>query len=120
MSMRIAAHAVWIGFLGLWATAASAGQQDFTLHNQTGVEIYELYVSPTKAEEWEEDVLGRDTLPSGESLHIQFERQESARRWDIRVVDSEGDSLEWYDFDLSVISEITLYFSDGRAWAEFE
>src|SRR6185436_11050352 len=53
------------------STAAStAADQDFTLVNDTGVVIDKLYVSPHDSDDWEEDILGKDTLASGESLDI--------------------------------------------------
>lgn len=108
---------------GAWALAtvsitAFAGKQDFVLHNETGVEIHELYVSPSKSDDWEEDILGRDTLPSGESVDISFHRSEKARKWDLKIVDDDGGSVEWENLDLSTISEITLYIKKGEAWAE--
>ena len=99
-------------------TAARSGKQDFVLHNSTGVEIHELYVSPTTADEWEEDVLGVDTLPDGESVKITFEDREKQSKWDLKVVDSKGNSIEWRDLNLVEISEVTLHYKDGKAWAD--
>ena len=101
------------------ATAvARSGKQDFVLHNSTGVEIHELYVSPTTTDEWEEDVLGVDTLPDGESVKITFEDREKNSKWDLKVVDSKGNSIEWRDLNLIEISEVTLHYKDGKAWAD--
>src|SRR2546423_14610939 len=36
------------------SSAAEGGKQDFTLHNQTGVEIHSLYVSPHDLVDWGE------------------------------------------------------------------
>lgn len=56
---------------------AHAGKQDFLLHNETGVEINSLFVSPHDSNAWEKDVLGQETLASGDSVKIVFE---TARR----------------------------------------
>lgn len=106
----------------LLATTAFAlqGKQDFTLHNETGVEIHELYVSPHDSDDWEEDVLGRDTLPNGESVEIHFSRKEKAKLWDLKVVDGEGHSIEWENLNLLEISEITLHYKKGKAWADLK
>jgi len=107
--------------LVLTATAvARSGDQDFTLHNETGVEIYELYVSPTSADDWEEDVLGVDTLPSGDSVKITFNDREKRGKWDLKVVDSKGNSIEWEALNLIEISEVTLHYKDGKAWADIK
>ena len=80
--------------MAITATAvARSGKQDFVVHNSTGVEIHELYVSPTSADEWEEDVLGVDTLPDGDSVKITFEDREKTSKWDLKVVDSKGNSI---------------------------
>jgi hypothetical protein len=99
---------------------ARPGKQDFVLHNATGVEIHELYVSPHDSKDWEENILGRDTLPSGESLKITFNDREQNSNWDLRVVDGKGASIEWDDLNLVELSEVTLHFKDGKAWADIK
>jgi hypothetical protein len=99
-------------------SAASAGEQDFTLHNNTGVEIHKLHISPHSSDEWGEDILGQDTLANGESVHIKFHRSETAAHWDLKVEDSEGHSIEWESLNLLEISEVTLHYADGKAWAD--
>jgi hypothetical protein len=100
------------------ATTMAQGKQDFTLHNNTGVEIHKLFISPHSTDEWEEDILGKETLPDGESLEITFSRKESAKLWDLKIVDKEGTSIEWESLNLLEISEITLHFKNGKATAE--
>jgi hypothetical protein len=97
---------------------ARGGKQDFVMHNQTGVEIHELYVSPHSSGEWGEDVLGRDTLPNGESVKITFDDQEKHMKWDVKVADGNKHSIEWDNLDLIKISELTLHYKDGKAWAD--
>jgi hypothetical protein len=104
----------------LTATPAFAGEQDFTLHNKTGVEIHALHIAPHKSDEWGEDILGKDTLPDGESLDITFKRAEKAAHWDLRIEDEAGHSVEWESLNLIEISEVTLYIRDGKAVAEFK
>lgn len=103
----------------LAATAlARTGKQDFILHNVTGVEIHELYVSPHNSDDWEDDVLGKDTLPDGESLKITFDDHEKAVKWDLKIVDGKGSSIEWENLDLTKIAEVTLHYKGGKAWAD--
>ena len=103
------------------ATAiARSGKQDFVLHNETGVEIHELYVSPTTTDDWEEDVLGVDTLAAGDTVKVTFEDREHHAKWDMKVVDSKGNSIEWTDLNLVEISDVTLHYEKGKAWAEIK
>jgi hypothetical protein len=100
--------------------ANTAGAQDFTLVNKTGVEIHALHVSPHASDDWEEDVLGRDTLPDGASVDIKFNRDEKAALWDLRIEDKDGNHIEWENLDLLKISKVTLHYKDGKGTAEVE
>jgi hypothetical protein len=100
--------------------ANSAVNQDFTLVNKTGVEIHALHVSPHNSDDWEEDVLGKDTLADGESIDIKFGRDEKAAMWDLRIEDKSGNHIEWENLNLLEISKATLHYKDGKATAEVE
>lgn len=110
------------GVVALFTAAgtAVAGEQDFTLVNYTGVEIYEVYVGPASSTNWGEDILGADTLGDEEEVEIVFDPVEDAELWDVRVVDSDGNNIDWFAVDLTTTSVLTLYYEDGRAWAETE
>ncbi|HEY0547562.1 MAG TPA: hypothetical protein VGC91_19435 [Pyrinomonadaceae bacterium] len=100
-------------------TAANdTAAQDFTLHNKTGVVIDKLFVSPSDKEEWGEDILGQDTLGDGQSVEIKFHPKEKAPKWDLKVQDSSGNSIEWHDLNLTEISEVTLHYDNGKGTAE--
>jgi len=98
---------------------------DFELVNETGYDISEVFISPTKESSWGEDVMGKDVLGDGESVDIVFSTKEKAKKWDIYVTwvgyDSDDD-VYWIGFDLSKISRITLYYNQktGETWAETE
>jgi hypothetical protein len=113
--------ALAVGLVAIFLTAtafARAGKQDFVLSNETGVEIHELYVSPVTTEDWEEDVLGVDTLADGDSVKVVFDDRDKHVHWDLKVVDGKGNSIEWHDLNLIEISEVTLHYKDGKAWAD--
>ncbi len=100
------------------ADATAGAEQDFTLHNKTGVIIDKLFVSPSDKDDWQEDILGKDVLADGESLEIKFHPKEKAAKWDLKVQDSTGNSIEWHDLNLTEISEVTLHYADGKGTAE--
>lgn len=100
--------------------ALAAGKQDFILHNRTGAEIHKLYTSPHDVNQWEENVLGEDTLPDGGDLKITFDPKAEADRWDLKVVDGVGQAIVWDDLNLTEIAEITLYIKDGKPIAEIK
>lgn len=102
------------------STAQQGGAQDFTLVNQTGVEIDKLYIGPHDEDEWGEDILGQDTLPSGQTLDIKFSRTEKAAMWDLKIEDKQGNSIEWENLNLLEINKITLFYKDGKGTAQVE
>jgi len=100
------------GFAAMHTAPAVAGDQDFAVINATGYTISELYVSPVKSNDWEEDILGRDVLTDGERTDITFSRSEDICKWDLKVVYEDDDSsAEWGSLDLCEISVVTLKYS---------
>lgn len=95
-----------------------AGDQDFTLVNQTGLSIVELYVSPSDTDNWEEDVLGVDILEDEQRCRVTFHRDEDSCMWDLMIVDEDEDEVVWNGVNLCEVSSVTLFWEDGRAWAE--
>ena len=104
------------------APANDAAAQDFTLVNKTGVEIDKVFISPHDSDDWEEDILGKDTLAANDSLKITFEDRDKHVHWDLKVTDKEGNSLEWYDLNLVEIEEVTLHWDAkaGKGTAEIK
>ena len=104
------------------SSSADAAAQDFTLVNQTGVEIDKVFISPSDKDDWEEDILGKDTLPSGQSVDIKFHRSETAANWDLKVEDKQGNAIEWENLNLLKISKVTLHYDQAtkKATAETE
>jgi hypothetical protein len=99
--------------VSLYAGGANAqAKQDFKLVNKTGYEIKEVYVSPVKTNDWEEDVLGSDTLEDGDATDIHFARKEKTCKWDLKVVYADDDSAAiWNGIDLCSVSKITIKYN---------
>ena len=99
---------------------AFAGDQDFTLHNQTGVTIHKVFIAPHTSDDWEDNILGKDTLDDGDSLDITFSRKEKAAMWDLKIEDKEGNGITFENLNLLKISEVTLHYKNGKAWADLK
>jgi len=97
---------------------AQAKKHEFILRNQTGVEIHQLFLSPHSSDDWAQDVLGRDTLPDGEAVQINFDVRDKDDMWDLKVVDGKGASITWEKLDLTKVSDVTIHYKEGKAWAE--
>ncbi|AFA46894.1 hypothetical protein [Acetobacterium woodii] len=100
--------------------AATTYSQDFTIVNDTGIEIYAIYVSPTGETNWGDDILTTDTLPTGNSTEITFDTDVEEQYWDLMIADSTGATVEWSNIDLFSISEITLKIENGSPTATFK
>jgi hypothetical protein len=97
------------------ANSFAEGKQDFTLHNDTGKVIKEVYVGPTSSEEW-----GDDVVADGSSVHITFHPKATANHWDLKIVFDDDKWTVWNNFDLSTIDDITISYKDGKPWATWK
>ena len=103
--------------LGILAPLAAAqGKQDFTLYNRTGMSITSMYVSPAAEDEWGSDILGIDTLASGDDTTITFSPKERVASWDIKLIDENGKEHIRYKFNLLNVSEITVTKQKDGSW----
>jgi hypothetical protein len=92
---------------------AQETKQDFKLVNKTGYTISEIYVSPSKADDWQNDVLGKEnTLEDAQFANVKFHRANKTCIWDLKVVYEDDDSSAiWHDIDLCKISTITIKYN---------
>jgi hypothetical protein len=94
------------------SASAQEAKQDFKLVNKTGYELKELYVSPSKAADWQDDVLGQATLSDGGSIDIKFHRANTTCKWDLKVVYSvDSSNAVWSDIDLCTVEKITIKYN---------
>jgi hypothetical protein len=103
---------------------AGEARQDFKLVNKTGYEISEVYVSPSKKDDWGDDVLGDDDeLEDGSTVNIRFKNAGKTCKWDLKVVYDEDDSSAvWNDIDLCEVSKVTIFYNrkSDKTSATFE
>lgn len=98
-------------------TAAQRRNLDFTLVNRTGVDIMEVYLSPTSDNEWGEDVMGKDILADREKVDITFSSAETECNWDLKIVDEDDDDIIWTKLNLCTANEITLMYEGKKPTA---
>lgn len=97
----VSATALALPLISLNPTMALADRRDFTLVNDSLVEIDEVYVSTVNTDEWEENILEGDIIPSGESEDISFSRDvEGTCVYDIKVVTEDGTTAKLSDVNL--------------------
>lgn len=112
--MQILTLAAAAAFLITSGTALAQSKQDFRLTNKTGYTIEKVYVAPSKSTDWEEDVLGQDTLSNGDWVNISFPKKNATCMYDLKVVYDDGSPVEWYNFNLCEISKISIFYNKAE------
>jgi hypothetical protein len=96
--------------LGLIASPASA-EEILKINNRTGYTISEIYIAPASVNNWEEDVMGDQTLETGTSVDIDFSRSADTCKWDLKAVYDDKTSAVWHNVNLCKISTISLFYN---------
>lgn len=100
------------------AAAPLAAEESFYVVNRTGYTVEQIYLAPTRTDNWEEDVLDELTLDDGETFKIDMSRSEDVCLWDLRVVYDDGEDAHWNELDLCDISTVILHYDRKRGtWA---
>lgn len=109
---RLIASLAAVAVLGM-AGQALALQKKINIFNGAQYDIYTLYLSPTNANAWEENVLKEGTLPNGDKVDVEVSRTENAEAWDIKVTNKAGETMTWIGVPLNKAGQITL-LPDGQ------
>lgn len=87
-------HMILVSAIVLMPAGALADDLVFRFDNNSSYTVVELYASPSDVGEWEEDILGRDVLVSGESARVTIADGRRACEYDMRIVFEDGDTIE--------------------------
>lgn len=91
------------------SSAVFADRRDFNINNNSDYVLLRAYVSPTEAEDWGEDIMGRDVLMPGETWMIGFDRFDPATCiWDVKVVTQDEVEVKLMALDLCVITDVNI------------
>ncbi|HEY9620426.1 MAG TPA: hypothetical protein V6C78_08655 [Crinalium sp.] len=102
--------ALTIPVLAATAQTALAGKSNFRVYNDSSSTVRELYVSDSRYDSWDNDILGRDVLPSGSDIQVVFsDRSPRSCLYDIRAVFEDGQVLEDYQINVCTNTEYTFY-----------
>jgi len=81
--------------------------------NNTGYTVYWVYISPTSADGWEEDVLDDDVLLNGQSVNVRLPYfLNTINSYDIRLKDSDGDTYTKWNVLISTNKVIEFNIGD--------
>lgn len=106
-NMILLAGAAGMAFLSS-VDAALALDRRVRIVNDTGYTIVNFYGSNKGTRSWEEDILGNDVLPSGQSVVINFEDGTGYCKFDFKAVFEDGDSVVQEDVNICEIGTFTF------------
>lgn len=89
-------------------TAADQAGKKVSVVNNSEVDIYTLYVSPTNTKDWQANLLEEKTLPNGDKVDVLITRTENAEAWDIKVTNKAGEEMTWIGVPVNKAGQITL------------
>jgi hypothetical protein len=90
---------------------AQEAKQDFKLVNKTGYELKALYVSPSKSDDWGDDILGEQVVGDGQVVNVHFSPKAHTCHWDLKVTYTDDDSnAVWGNIDLCTVEKITIFY----------
>jgi hypothetical protein len=87
---------------------------DFTLENRTGYTLKEVYVSPSKKDNWGKQIL-KAPLKDGANLKLNAPGTAKTQSYDLKAVYMDGaGSPVWYDLEPSKFSRLTLKWDKAK------
>lgn len=101
-----------VASIGLAAAPANADEdRNVEIINETRHTIVEFYASNIGRDTWEEDILGEDVLPVGQSVNINIDDGTEACLYDFKAVFNDGDELVRNRIDVCSVG--TYRYSEG-------
>ena len=90
------------------AVDAAALDRRVRINNKSSYDIIEFYASNTGSRSWEEDILGRDILPSGSSVVINIDDGSGYCKYDFLAVFEDGDEVVSNDNNVCELSDFNF------------
>jgi hypothetical protein len=100
-----------VALLGLAAAPANAQDRHVEVVNETQHAIVQFYASNVDRDTWEEDILGEDVLPVGQSVNINIDDGSGACLYDFKAVFDDGEELVRTNID--VCTTTTYTYTEG-------
>ena len=80
----------------------------FRLTNGQSRSMYSFYASPSDVPDWEEDLLGSDTLSPNGSVQVSIDDNRANCYYDFKAVFSDGSSATHYGIDICDLASYTF------------
>ena len=96
-------------FLAAGVVNASALDRRVQINNVSSYDIVEFYASNTGTQDWQEDILGENILPSGSSAMVNIDDGTGYCIYDFKVIFEDGDELERFGNNVCELDTFTYY-----------
>lgn len=106
--MKKWSSALALGLLAFTAMEASALDRRVQINNQSSYDIVEFYASNTGTKSWEEDILGRNILPAGNSVVVNIDDGTGYCKYDFLAVFEDGDQVTSTDNNVCELSQFNF------------
>lgn len=100
--------AIAIGLLALGMQHAAALDRRVQINNTSSYDIVEFYASNTGSKSWEEDILGRNILPAGNSVMINIDDGTGYCKYDFLAVFEDGDQVTSTDNNVCELAQFNF------------
>jgi len=105
---KLIALAIVGAVTALGVTSAMALDRRVQINNNSSYDIVEFYASNKGTDSWEEDILGSDILPAGNSVLINIDDGSGYCKFDFLAVFEDGDKLTSSGNNVCEISEFNF------------
>ncbi|QQR34562.1 hypothetical protein JI749_09170 [Devosia oryziradicis] len=97
-----------LAILAIGVVDAAALDRRVRINNRSSYDIVEFYASNTGTRSWEEDILGRNILPSGSSVVINIDDGSGYCKYDFLAVFEDGDEVVSNDNNVCELSDFNF------------
>jgi len=106
--MKAFSAALAVAILALGVAQAAALDRRVRINNLSSYDIVEFYASNTGSRSWEEDILGRNILPAGNSVMINIDDGSGYCKYDFLAVFEDGDEVVSADNNVCELSDFNF------------
>ncbi|MHA6728936.1 hypothetical protein [Devosia sp. A369] len=106
--MRTLSTALALSILAVGTIEALALDRRVQINNKSSYDIVEFYASNTDSKSWEEDILGRNILPAGNSVVINIDDGTGYCKYDFLAVFADGDEVTSSDNNVCELSQFNF------------
>lgn len=92
--------------------AAGVAEVKFNLENATSYTLTHLYLSPAASDDWDNDILGEQTVAAGETAEVSIDDGVESCMYDLRADFDDGDDIDVRGVDVCKIEGTTVKISE--------